>query len=86
MAGYEKGLKVIRSQTKAERSFGTVLGGARIIDESCLVQPQSNHAGPQSGETRCCSALNLVPYWHYVRDILTSQIQDARGNGSLKLF
>ncbi len=25
------------------------------------------------------AALHLVPYWHYVRDILLPQIQEAKG-------
>jgi hypothetical protein len=27
-------------------------------------------------------ALEIVPYWHYVRDILIKQIQDAKAKSS----
>jgi hypothetical protein len=33
---------------------------------------------PRAAEAYAAEALALVPYWHYVRDILMPQIQAAR--------
>jgi hypothetical protein len=32
----------------------------------------------KAAQTDAAAALTLVPYWHYVRDILIPQIQDAQ--------
>jgi len=35
-------------------------------------------------ERQARAALELVPYWHYVRDILLRQIQEAKAKAKLK--
>jgi len=39
---------------------------------------------PKMAEAYANSALQIVPYWHYVRDILLPQIQEAKGKADLK--
>lgn len=45
-----------------------------------------NRATPNLGtaEQKARSALALIPYWHYVRDILVPQIQEAKAKQSGK--
>ena len=54
------------------------MGRGRAPDESRLCN--LNRATPDiaAAERFAQSALTLVPYWHYVRDILMVQIQKAK--------
>lgn len=40
----------------------------------------------QAAKEEADSALKLVPYWHYVRDILMPQIREAKGESKPKTF
>ncbi len=87
MAGYEKGLKAVRSQRKnASDPLEPSWGEAELL--MSLAWSNLNRTTPdlKAAQQEADSALRLVPYWHYVRDILMPQIQEAKGNQSLRLF
>jgi hypothetical protein len=79
METYQKGLEAARKQKGSvtdplEPSWGEPellmsLAGANFYKTA----PDLNAAGQYAR-----SALELVPYWHYVRDILIPQIQEAK--------
>jgi hypothetical protein len=87
MAGYEKGLKAIRSQRKnASDPLEPSWGEPELL--MSLAWSNLNRTTPdlEAAKQQADSALKLVPCWHYVRDILIPQIQEAKGNQSQKLF
>ena len=87
MAGYEKGLKAIRSQRKnASDPLEPSWGEPELL--MSLAWSNLNRTTPDlaAAKQEADSALKLVPYWHYVRDILIPQIREAKGNQSQKLF
>jgi hypothetical protein len=54
------------------------MGTARVFDESRRCKFLSIYTGLGSGSQYARSALALVPYWHYVKDILIPQIETAK--------
>lgn len=81
IAAYEKGLEAIRSQRKnlsdpLEPSWGE----PELL--MSLAWSNLNRTTPdlKAAQEEADSAVRLVPYWHYVRDILIPQIRDAKGN------
>jgi hypothetical protein len=87
MAGYEKGLEAIRSQRKnASDPLEPSWGEPELL--MSLAWSNLNRTTPdlKAAKQDADSALKLVPYWHYVRDILMPQIREAKTNQSLKLF
>ena len=87
IAGYEKGLQAIRSQRKnASDPLEPSWGEPELL--MSLAWSNLNRTTPdlKAAKQEAESALKLVPYWHYVRDILIPQIQEAQANQSLKLF
>ncbi len=87
MAGYAKGLKAIRSQRKNASDPSEPSWGEPELLMS-LAWSNLNRTTPdlEAAKQEADSALELVPYWHYVRDILVPQIRAAKGNQGLKLF
>jgi hypothetical protein len=87
MAGYERGLQAIRSQKKEpgdplEPSWG---------EPELLMSLAWSHLNRTTPDLKAAKqeadlALILVPYWHYVRDILIPQIQNANSNQGQRLF
>jgi hypothetical protein len=87
IAGYEKGLEAIRSQRKkASDPLEPSWGEPELL--MSLAWSNLNRTTPdlEAAKQEADSALKLVPYWHYVRDILMPQIREAKGNQSLKPF
>ena len=80
MASYEKGLALIRAgQGVSKDLLDPSWGEPELLMN--LAWSQLNAATPDldAAETNARAALKLVPRWHYVRDILIKQIEDARG-------
>ncbi len=78
-ATYEQGLKIARGQkTKGADALEPSWGEPELLMN--LAFAHINAATPNAGlaEKYAREALALVPYWHYVRDILLPQIQKAR--------
>ena len=87
IAGYEKGLQAIRSQRKnASDPLEPCWGEPELL--MSLAWSNLNRTMPdlEAAKQEADSALKLVPYWHYVRDILIPQIRDAKDNQGSKLF
>jgi hypothetical protein len=79
METYEKGLETIRSHKNASRDpLDPSWGEPELL--MSLAWSNLNRSTPdlKAAEQSAQSALALVPYWHYVRDILMVQIRDAK--------
>ena len=80
---YEKGLTLIRSQKTAGNSLDPSWGEPELL--MSLAWSKLNETKPEvnAAEEDAEAALKLVPYWHYVRDILLPQIREARRKTAL---
>lgn len=79
MASYERGLTLIRAGTGvAPDPLDPSWGEPELLMN--LAWSQLNAATPDldAAEKNARAALKLVPRWHYVRDILMKQIEEAR--------
>jgi hypothetical protein len=79
MEAYDKGLETIRSHKNAMTDpLDPSWGEPELL--MSLAWSNLNRATPDldAAEQNARSALALVPYWHYVRDILLRQIQAAK--------
>ena len=78
MAAYDKGLEAVRKQTKPSDPLEPSWGEPELL--MSLAWSNLNKTAPDlnAAEKYARSALELVPYWHYVRDILMAQIRDAK--------
>ena len=77
IANYEKGLEFARRRKSAE-GLDPDWGEPELL--MSLAWSQLNRRNPDldTAERQARAALQLVPYWHYVRDILMPQIVAAR--------
>lgn len=77
--GYQKGLEAIRQQKNAKSDPLEPSWGEPELLMS-LAWSNLNRTTPDlnAAEQQARAALALVPYWHYVRDILLPQIQAAK--------
>jgi hypothetical protein len=76
---YQRGLLAARSQKKVKNdALDPSWGEPELLMN--LAWSNLNRTTPDldAAEEYACSALALVPYWHYVRDILIPQIRDAK--------
>ena len=73
---YEKGLELVRKQ-KAGNSLDPSWGEPELL--MSLAWSKLNEATPdaKAAQQDADSALRIVPYWHYVKDILLPQIREA---------
>jgi hypothetical protein len=79
METYGKGLETIRSHKNASSDpLDPSWGEPELL--MSLAWSNLNRSTPElkAAEQSAQSALALVPYWHYVRDILMVQIRDAK--------
>jgi hypothetical protein len=84
LATYERGLDLARRQKgRGADPLEPAWGEAELLTN--LAFANLNRAVPDlpAAERYAESALALVPYWRYVRDILLPQIRKAKGNGKL---
>jgi tetratricopeptide (TPR) repeat protein len=79
IATYEKALEITRTHKKASSDALDPSWGEPELLMS-LAWSNLNRATPdlKAAEQNAQAALALVPDWHYVRDILMKQIQDAK--------
>jgi len=77
LATYERGLELARRQ-KGRTDLEPTWGEAELLMN--LAFANLNRAKPdlQAAERYAQDALALVPYWHYVRDMLLPQIRKAK--------
>lgn len=75
---YEKGLKAVRKhQTTANDALEPSWGEPELLMNLAWSNLHRTTPDLAVAEADARSALKLVPYWHYVRDILMPQIQSA---------
>jgi hypothetical protein len=79
LEAYERGLETIRGHKDAKPDpLDPSWGEPELL--MSLSWSDLNRATPdlKAAEQNAASALQIVPYWHYVRDILMQQIRDAK--------
>jgi tetratricopeptide (TPR) repeat protein len=79
IANYERGLEIIRkNEPGGERTLDPTWGKPELVMN--LAWSHLNRTTPdlEAAERNARSALELVPHWHYVRDILLPQILDKK--------
>jgi len=78
IATYQKGLEIIRKTKPATDPLEPSWGEPELLMN--MAWSYLNQAKPdvESAERDAQAALVLVPYWHYVRDILIPQISTAK--------
>jgi hypothetical protein len=81
--GYEKGLETIRSHkaTVSDR-LEPSWGEPELLMSLAWSKLNQTIPDVNAAEQNARSALDLVPYWHYVRDILVPQIREAKRKGN----
>jgi tetratricopeptide (TPR) repeat protein len=85
MEAYQKGLETLRThKTTATDPLEPSWGEPELLMN--LAWSNLNRATPDldAAEQNARAALALVPYWHYVRDILVPQIQAAKAKQNAK--
>ena len=80
---YEKGLQLIRTQRAPASTLDPSWGEPELL--MSLAWSKLNQAKPEinAAEEDANVALKLVPYWHYVKDILLPQIREAKKKTAL---
>jgi hypothetical protein len=75
---YEQGLQTIRKQKPAEDALEPSWGEPELLMNLAWSYLSRTAPDVNAAEQNARAALQLVPYWHYVRDILLPQIQEAK--------
>ena len=76
---YKKGLDAARkSKNVAVNPLDPSWGEPELLMSLAWSSLNQSDPNPQEAEEYANAALTLVPYWHYVRDILLPQIQKAK--------
>jgi tetratricopeptide (TPR) repeat protein len=82
---YEKGLGAIRNRkTSASDPLEPSWGEPELLMNLAYSSLHKSEPDLNAAEQYARSALKLVPYWHYVRDILMPQIQEAKRKTELE--
>jgi uncharacterized protein YciI len=82
---YNKGLEAVRNQRRVVDALEPSWGEPELLMN--LAWSNLNRTAPDlnAAEQYAEAALKLVPYWHYVRDILMPQIRDAQAKALLSV-
>ena len=76
---YKKGLEAARkSKSTAVDALDPSWGEPELLMSLAWSSLKRPDPDPQEAEQYANAALALVPYWHYIRDILLPQIQKAK--------
>jgi tetratricopeptide (TPR) repeat protein len=75
---YEKGLELSRKNKPSEDRLEPSWGEAELLMNLAYSNLNKNVPDVNLAERQARAALELVPYWHYVRDILLPQILAAK--------
>lgn len=79
MEGYKKGLEALRNhKTTASDPLEPAWGEPELLMSLAWSNLNGTTADLNAADQNARSALELVPYWHYVRDILMPQIREAQ--------
>lgn len=77
MATYQRGLRLIRAQRPGDDPLEPTWGEPELLMNLAWSSLNGTTPDPVAAARYAADALRLVPYWHYVRDILTPQIRAA---------
>jgi tetratricopeptide (TPR) repeat protein len=77
MATYKKGLEVARAQKRPEDSLEPAWGEPELLMSLAWGSLNQATPDPNRAEAFAKQALERVPHWHYVRNILMPQIRRA---------
>jgi len=75
---YEKGLELSRKNKASEDRLEPSWGEAELLMNLAYSNLNKDTPDLSSAERQARAALEIVPYWHYTRDILLPQILAAR--------
>ena len=75
---YDRGLDAIHKKPVAADPLEPSWGEPELLMARAWSNLNKTTPDPRAAEKDAEAALQLVPYWHYVRDILTPQIQEAK--------
>jgi tetratricopeptide (TPR) repeat protein len=75
---YNRGLEIIRRQKAQSDPLEPSWGEPELLMNRAWSSLNRSTPDLKAAEDDAQAALKLVPYWHYVRDILLPQIQAAR--------
>lgn len=78
IAAYEKGLEAIRSRKPNNDPLEPSWGEPELLMNLAWSKLNQKSPDVEAAEKYAKASLDLVPYWHYVRDILMPQIREAR--------
>ena len=79
LEAYERGIKAARNQRSPSADpLEPSWGEPELLMNLAWSNLHRLNPDPDAAERYARSALELVPYWHYVRDILLPQILDAK--------
>ncbi len=84
IATYDRGLELIRKQKKPSDALEPSWGEPELL--MSLAWSNLNKTVPDldAAEKNARAALELVPYWHYTRDILMAKIREAKAKQETK--
>lgn len=75
---YNRGLEIIRKGPAATDPLQPSWGEPELLMNRAWSHLHSTPPDLKAAQSDAAAALALVPYWHYVRDILIPQIQEAQ--------
>jgi hypothetical protein len=75
---YNRGLDIIRKSPPAADPLEPSWGEPELLMNRAWSHLHSTTPDLKAAQADATAALALVPYWHYVRDILIPQIQEAQ--------
>ncbi len=75
---YEKGLELSRKSKASEDRLEPSWGEAELLMNLAYSNLNKDTPDVRTAERQARAALEIVPYWHYTRDILLPQILAAR--------
>jgi hypothetical protein len=78
IANYERGLKICSKINTSDDPLEPSWGKPELMMSLAYCYLNANPADVSAAERYAGNALEIVPYWHYVRDILLPQIVAAK--------
>jgi tetratricopeptide (TPR) repeat protein len=72
---YQRGLELVRQQTKPVDPLEPAWGEPELLMNLSWSNLHKNEPDLKAAEQYARTALALIPYWHYVRDMLLPQIR-----------
>jgi hypothetical protein len=75
---YEKGLELSRKNTASDDRLEPSWGEAELLMNLAYSNLNKKTPDVDLAERQARAALEIVPYWHYTRDILLPQILAAK--------